>query len=158
MWFFMNTCYALSFLTLILFILDGVQGHFQFAILNANHPTFSLLFAIIYLFTQTLVIFFFVGTGVSIRDYTKEKKLDGNFHRQSIGIKRRVYPPLLLNMLLVMGLFISGGAVDTGHLPTWFHSVLFLVALLHFIIVLLREHRAFQENTDIILQMSGIKS
>ena len=157
MWFFMNTCYFLSLLTFVLFITTGIQGYFRFSVFHSNHATFALLFTIIYLFTQSLIIFFFVGTGVSVRDYTKANHLPAQFHQQSIGIKRRVYPPLLLNMLLVMILFISGGALDTGRVPTWFHSLLFYTAFFHFILVLLREHRAFQENTDIILQMSGVK-
>jgi len=153
----MNTCYFLTLVTVILFAMAGLQGYFQFPVFQANHPTFALLFVIFYLFTQTLVIFFFVGTGVSIRDYIKERHVDAKYHRQSIALKRRVYPPLLLNMLFVMTLFVTGGAVDTGRLPAWFHGLLFYAAFFHFFLVITREHRAFQENTEIILEMSGIK-
>lgn len=156
MWFFMYVCYLLSFLSLLLLMLCGLQGYFHFNIGQANHPAFALLTIIVYLFTQTLIIFFFVGMGVSIRDYTKEKKLGAEFHRQSIAIKRKLYPPLLLNMLLVMVLFISGGAVDTRRIPGWSHGVLFLVCLGDYARVLMIEHGAFRDNAAIILAMSGI--
>ncbi len=158
MWFFMYACYAMSVLSLILFTLCGLQGYFQFTIGQANHPTLALLFVIVYLFTQTLVIFFFVGMGVSIRDFTKEKNLDNRFHKQSIAIKMKIYPPLLLNMLLVMVLFISGGAVDTHRIPGWSHGVLFLVCFSDYVRVLIIEHVAFRDNVSIVLAMSGMNA
>ena len=157
MWFFMNTCYFFTVLSFVMLILSGLQGYFRFFIFNANHATFALLTVIIYLFTETLVIFFFVGMGVSIRDYSQEKHLDQKFHRGSIKIKRCLYPPLLLNMTLVMILFISGGAVDTGHLPGLFHGILFYICILHFIKTIKIEHACFKENTSLVLEMSGIK-
>ena len=65
MWFFMNSCYAFSVLSFLMLILTALQGYFHFTILHANHPTFALLTVIIYLFTQTLIIFFFVGTVIN---------------------------------------------------------------------------------------------
>src|SRR5437870_2886141 len=133
MWFFMYICYFFSALTFLLLLLSGLQGYFHFTILNANHPLFALLTIIVYLFTETLIIFYFVGIGVSIKDYVLANKLKNDYHIRSIGVKRKVYPPLLLNMTLVMVLFVSGGAVDTQRLPGWAHGVLFLVSLIQYL-------------------------
>jgi len=156
MWFFMNACYLLTILSFVMLVITGLQGHFSFPFLNVNHPTFALLTVIIYLFTQTLVIFFFVGIGVSIKEYVKKHKVNPNFHKRSLSIKMRVYPPLLLNMLLIMILFISGGAVDTHRIPAWSHGILFCVCLLHYMQVIGRQHFAFKESTAIILEMAGV--
>ena len=156
MWFFMITCYVLTALSFLMLFITGLQGYFQFSILNANHPTFALLTTIIYLFTQSLIIFFFVGTGVSIRDYTQEKKLDFTYRKRSLAVKRRVYPPLLLNMGLVMGLFISGGAVATHRLAGWIHGIYFLICLADFARVITIEHVCFKDETNVILEMSGV--
>ena len=158
MWFFMNTCYLLTLITFILLVTTGLQGWLHFPILNANHPTFALLTMIVYLFTETLVIFFFVGTGASIKEYTKEHHLKPDYQRQSLAIKRKIYPPLLLNMLLVMILFISGGAVDTNRLPSWLHGTLYGICLLHFVAVIRIQHHSFKENTALVLRMSGVNS
>ncbi len=157
MWFFMNSCYALTAISFLMLLLTALQGYFHFNILNANHPTFALLTVIVYLFTQTLIIFFFVGTGVSIRDYTNEKKLDTIYRQRSLTIKRKLYPPTLLNMLLVMVLFITGGAVDTGRIVPGIHGLLFLVCLLHFLKMILIQHGSFKEETAVILEMSGVR-
>ncbi len=158
MWFFMYTCYIFSLLSLALLSLTGLQGYFGFYIMNANHPTFALLATMIYLFTETLIIFFFVGTGVSIKEYTHDKNLCPIYRQESNAIKRKVYPPMLLNMLLVMTLFISGGAVDTHRFSPNMHGILFLVCLLHFLYVIVVQHNSFKENTELILKMSGVEA
>jgi len=158
MWFFMNTCYVMSLLTFIILIIAFFQSFTNFLVFQANHISFMILASIIYLFTETLVMFFFVGTGVSIKEYTADHKLDSGFHRQSIAIKRRVYPPQLLNMLFMMIVFIMVGAVDTHKAPIWLYQLLFFGSIVHFIKAKIIAHTCFRDNTKIILDMSGIKS
>lgn len=158
MWFFMISCYLFTLLTFVLLFLTALMGYFHFSILNANHPAFALLTIIVYLFTETLVIFFFVGTGVSVKEFTQEQKLDNGFHKRSIEIKRQVYPPLMLNMFLVMTLFITGGAVDTHRLPGWLHGALFLICIVHFVKAVGVQHQCFKKNTALILEMSGLSA
>jgi len=156
MWFFMIACYVLTAVSYVMLLSLGLQGYFGGHLLGVNHPTFALLTAIVYLFTETLVIFFFVGTGVSVKEFTQEHGADPEFHRQSIQIKRRLYPPLLLNILIFMVTFIIGGAVDTNRLPGFVHGLLFVILILHFTKAIMVQHRCFKENTAIILAMSGI--
>ena len=156
MWFFMNTCYLMSLVTFLMLLVAFLQNFFHFFVFQANGVTFIVLTSIVYLFTETLVIFFFVGTGVSIREYTLEHKLKPDYHRQSIAIKRRVYPPLLLNMLFMMTLFVLIGAVDTGRVPVWIFRVYFLFCLWHFLSAKKVQHGCFRDNTSNILKMSGI--
>ena len=155
MWFFMILCYALSLLSFLLLILNGVQGYFHFKIFQANHATLAILTIIVYLFTKTLVIFYFVGIGVSIKEFMLENKLAGDFHKRIIAVKRKIYPPLLLNMLLVMVLFISGGAVDTKHMPGWIHGSLFYLCIFHFMKTAIVEHQSFKESASIVIEMAN---
>ena len=156
MWFFMNTCYVLSVLTFIMFLTAFLQSFLNFPILRANHLTFMVLTCIVYFFTETLVIFFFVGTGVSIKEYTQEHNLDTAFHKKSIAIKRQVYPPLMLNILFMIILFVLVGAVDTHRLPTWLYQVIFIGCLAHYIKAKIIQHECFKNNTRLILDMSGV--
>lgn len=156
MWFFMISCYVLTGVSYLMLALLGAQGYFGFSLVGVNHPTFALLTAIVYLFTQTLVMFFFVGTGVSVKEYTQQHQKDRSFHQQSIQLKRRLYPPLLLNILLFMVVFIIGGAVDTNHLPAIVHGLLFFILFIHFTKTIVVEHSCFKDMTNIILNMSGV--
>jgi amino acid permease len=117
-----------------------------------------ILASIIYCFTETLVIFFFVGTGVSVKEYTQTHNLDHQYHKRSIAIKRRVYPPLMLNLLFMIILFVLVGAVDTGRMPAWIYQIIFIGCLAHYIRIKIVQNGCFKDNTQIILDMSGIKA
>ena len=119
--------------------------------------SFLILTSIVYLFTETLVIFFFVGTGVSVKEYMLEHKITGNFHKRMIGLKRVMYPPQLLNMLILMTAFILYGAADTGKISVWIYRGLLLAGIAHFCYAKVLQHRSFRDNTFIILEMAGIK-
>lgn len=155
MWFFMNTCYLLSLLTFTMFLVAFIQSFLNFRVLQANHLTFMVLTCIVYSFTETLVIFFFVGTGVGVKEYTQEHRLDAAFHKRSIAIKRKVYPPLMLNILFMVILFVLVGAVDTHRLPAWLYQAIFIGCLAHYVKSKIVQHECFRNNTQIILEMSG---
>ncbi len=157
MWFFMNTCYGLSLFTLVLLLIGLAQSFVHFPVFKAGHLTFMLLTSIVYLLTETLIIFFFVGTGVSIKEYTQTHQLSPEYHRRSLAIKYRVYPPLLLNILLMMIVFVLVGAADTHRLPVGVYQLIFMGTLIHFLKTKITVHRSFRDNTRIILDMAGIK-
>ncbi len=119
--------------------------------------SFLILTAIVYLFTETLVIFFFVGTGVSVKEYMLEHKIYGDFHKRMISLKRVMYPPQLLNILILMTAFILYGAADTGKIPHIIYQGLLFGGIIHFCYAKVIQHRSFRDNTFIILEMSGIK-
>jgi hypothetical protein len=157
MWFFMYACYVLSFLTWCLLVVGFFQGLLKFHIFAANHVTFMILASIFYTFTETLVIFFFVGTGVSIKEYSQAHKLSTDFQKRSLAIKRKVYPPLLLNMLFMIILFIMVGAVDTNRVSLWIYLALFIFCILDYIRIKIVQNTCFRDNTALILDMSGVK-
>jgi len=152
----MNTCYVMTLVTFGTLVVAFAQSLFNFPVFKASHVTFMILTCIIYFFTETLVIFFFVGTGVSVRDYTKDHHLEPTFHKRSIAIKRRVYPPLLINIGLMIVLFIMVGAVDTYRVPAWVYQLFFAACIMHYIKIKIVQNVCFRDNTQIILDMSGI--
>ncbi len=157
MWFFMIVCYLLMALSFVLLAFTGIQGYAGFVFFGINHPTMALLTAVVYLFTSTLIMFFFVGTGVSVKEYILEKRGGTPEHYQRcIQIKRKSYPPMLWNLLWVSALFIVGGAVHTHRVPGWIHGLLFWVALLHWGKTIVVQHQCFKENTQIMLETFGV--
>lgn len=158
MWFFMITCYVMSLVSILMLLLAFFQSIFYFDIFAANHLTFMVLTSIVYFFTETLVIFFFVGTGVSVKEYTQAHNLPHSFHKKSIGIKRIVYPPLLLNMLFMIILFCLVGAVDTHRFPAWGYQLIFAGCIFDYLRIKKIQNTCFRENTKNILEMSGLPS
>ena len=157
MWFFMYACYLFSLLSWGMMLVVLGQSISPFFVFHASPMSFLILTSIIYLFTETLIMFFFVGTGVSVKEYMLEQKISGNFHQRSIALKRKLYPPQLLNILILMTAFIFYGAADTGKVSVWVYRGLLLAGIIHFCYAKVIQHRCFRDNTDIILSMAGIK-
>jgi hypothetical protein len=152
----MITCYVSTLITLLALLVGFFQSIFKFPIFESSHVTYMIFVSILYCFTETLVIFFFVGTGVSVKEYTKMHNLPPDYHKRSITIKRKVYPPLMLNLLFMVILFILVGAVDTHRFPMWLYWILFVACIGHYTKVKIQQNECFRENTQLILDMSGI--
>jgi len=157
MWFFMITCYIFSAISLGMLLILAGQSFIPFKVVHASPLSFLILTSIIYLFTETLVMFFFVGTGVSIKEYMLEQKISGDFHQRSIKIKRRVYPPQLLNILILMTAFILFGAADNHKISPWIYRGVLFAGIIQFVQAKLIQNDCFRDNTNIVLDMAGIK-
>ena len=161
MWLFMYACYLMAALTYVLFVLAGLQGIFGFPVLGAPHPTFSFLTAIIYFFTQTLTIFFFVGTSSNIREYldaaerADPKGPAAELVARARHIRGAVSGHIYLNILLFLAQAILGGAVAARAVPRFLHATMVVAAFLHFQYVLWREHLAFRDITAVVVAMTG---
>jgi len=153
----MITCYVMTFISFLSMLIAFFQSFLNFHVFAANHVTFIIFTGLIYFATETLVIFFFVGTGVSIKEYTKDHQLLHTYHQKSISLKRKIYPPLMLNLLIMSIAFILVGAVDTHRIPAWIYQLVFLGGLLQYVDAKKIQHECFRENTYLILDMSGIK-
>lgn len=157
----MYACYLMAAITYVLFVLAGLQGIFGFPVLGAPHPTFSFLTAIIYFFTQTLIVFFFVGTGTNIREYLEAaaradpKGTAAKLVARARHIRGAVSGQIYLNILLFLIQAILGGAVAAGAVPRFLHGTLVAAAFLHFHYVMWREHLAFRDMTAAVVEMTG---
>lgn len=155
MYLFMILIYVLTGVSFLSLLTAGIQGYAGVNLLGINHFAFSFIVVIVYLFTEVLVMFFFVATGASVRDYVREGKASSEYQQKSVSIKQKLYPPTLVNVLLVMTVFIMGGAVDTGILASWLHGLVYGIAMIHLLFTIGRQHACFKENTAVILAMTG---
>jgi len=157
MWALMISCYLLMAASFLALLLTGLQGYFEFTIVGAPHPQAALATVILYMFTESLVMFTFIGTGVNIKDYLREHGGDPALYERVKKGKRVVFPRMMISIFLVGLVFILGGAVDRGFLPDWIHGLLFILAILYYGRLIVAEHRCFREHTNIILEMCGIE-
>ena len=102
-------------------------------------------------------MFFFVGTGVSIKEYIQENpSINSSYHNRSIKLKRKLYPPtmaltiLFVAMVILDGLFIIGQTKEI-----WFH-ITYGLTVYYFIKSVNIQHYCFKDNTQIILEMTGL--
>ena len=89
MWFFMILSYIMVAVSGVGLALVGLNHYLNFW--PTTHITLDLLVSIIFIAAQTLVMFFFVGTGVNIKEYTQDHpEIGDKFYKGVLGIKRKL--------------------------------------------------------------------
>ncbi|MEC9106202.1 MAG: hypothetical protein VX960_03730 [Candidatus Neomarinimicrobiota bacterium] len=146
----MITSYILILLSAVGLILIGINHYIN--IWPTQHISFDLFVSLIFIATQTLIIFFFVGTGVNIKEYTLSK--DNKFYRGIIAIKRKLYPPTLAVTILFMITVIVDGAYFLGKVNEWWFHISYVLTLYYFFKSSIEQHKAFIGSTNIILAMT----
>ena len=141
---------ALSFFTIFI---NGFQWIFRFDIYNANYISFSFISTILYMFTQSAIMFYFIGAGKKIKEIILEHNLDKKIYQKVIDIKNKLFPPLTLNILIVGVAFILGGGVQTKVLSKYWHYFMFYLGLIHYVKVIFIQHKSLIENADILLEV-----
>ena len=68
--------YFLMYISLILLSVNGAQGYLSFKIYNASHIQFAFLSTIFYMFSQSWIMFYFIGSGKKIKEIIIEYKFD----------------------------------------------------------------------------------
>jgi hypothetical protein len=116
--------------------------------LVTRHVALAIPTVMLSLFSQSMVIFFFIGTGRLVKDevarYPEEVKR--RVHGKLSEFKRRTSPPATFALLSSIAVFVLGGAVHTRALPPWTHLASSLAALFLHSWALVAEWRAFGEN------------
>ncbi len=93
-----------------------------------SHIHFALFGIVVVLFTHTMTLFYFVGTGSRIKKVVREYQLPGTLFERTVRFKSRLFPWLTFTPLVTMLAFIIGGGAHTRVLPGWIHGVLALAA------------------------------
>ena len=147
--------YLFIAITFILLVLTGMQGYYKFQIIQANHSQFALLSTIFYMLTETLIMFYFIGSGTAIKKAIQATGISTNLYDNVKKTKMKLFPHLTLNMVFIGTVFILGGAVQTGEMSGWIHGLLFDLAFIHFLYTTFLQHRGFKENVDILGELAN---
>jgi hypothetical protein len=144
--------------TYTLFVVSGLQGIFGFSVMGTSHATFSFLTTIIYLFFQTLTVFFFIGTSTNIREYISARQQTpqtSELLSQARVVRSKVSGQIYLNILLFLTQAVLGGAIAASAVPRFLHGSMVIAAFLHFHYMLWREHLGFRDMTKIVIKMTN---
>ena len=159
MWFFMTFSYVLILLSGFGLTLIGINHYFD--IWAQNHITLDLIVSIIFIAGQTLVMFFFVGTGVNVREYLESHlELGDSLYKQMFAIKRKLYPPTMMLTMLFIAMVIGDGVFfiklnTSGRISGWWFHILYLLTIYYFYKATTIQHTSFKESTEIVLTMTG---
>ena len=145
--------YVLVFISGIGLLLIGINHYINFW--AQNHITLDLLVSLIFIASQTLVMFFFVGTGVNVREYLEShKEIGDDLYRQMFAIKRKLYPPTMMVTIMFMAMVIIDGAFFIGKVSEWWFHILYLLTIYYYYKATRVQHLSFKDSTKIILVMT----
>ena len=153
MWGFMIICYTFMLFNAVNLFITGLSGYFQFNIFGADHTRFALFTILIFIITETIVMYFFISTGKGIKEALGKELGETILWDQEKKLKRKLFPQLMLTIFLVCTVFILGGAVDTQTSFAWLHGPLFLLAFFHHLWTLLVKNNSFKEQIAIISEL-----
>lgn len=115
----------------------------------ADHITIALVTVVAGLFSQSMTMFFFIGTGKELKDASKQ---DSSIVAQTRAFKNRVFPSAMWAMATIMVTFITGGGVGSGKTPVWLHDALAALSIFMYARAYVIQIRAMNENATLMEQ------
>ena len=136
-------------------VASGLHGSMVGPIAKAlvtRHVGFAIPAVIFSLFSQSMVIFYFIGTGRLVKDDTARWP---EAERRRIltalsDLKRRTSPAATFALLSSITVFVLGGAVHTRALPSWTHLAASVGAVVIHCWALAVEWKAFADNARLM--------
>ena len=112
----------------------------------AQHILAALVTVLLGLFSQSMTMFFFIGSGKEIKEKVKGAPDEAAVVQQTRVFKSRVFPAAMYSILILMVTFITGGGVSLGKTPRWMHLILAFTTLVMYGRAYWVEIRAMHEN------------
>lgn len=154
MWFLMIISYVLMFVSGLLLILSGLQGHLLFDVLGRYHITFSIFVIIVYVFTETLILFFFITLSKKIKEIMSKNSINDVEAKKFHNLRSKLFKYTSLNLLIIGSNFILGAGVHTLVIPLFIHTILFYLGLVHYFLLVKIQHLCFKEFSDLIIRVN----
>ena len=143
-------------ISFFLLSVNGAQGYLDFKIYNATHIQFAFISTIFYMFTESWIMFYFIGSGKTIKETIVAYNLDTNIYDDVLLSKRKLFPHITLNVFLIGTVFVIGGGVHTKSIPILAHSILFFISLIHFIYLIYLQHFYFKDTARILSHLGTL--
>ena len=116
----------------------------------AQHIFFALATVVIGLFSQSMTMFFFIGTGRQLKDKTAGDAAEAAVKQATRAMAMKVSPAATYAMAMLMITFIMGGGVGSGKTPLWLHLTLSAATVLLYARAYWIEIRAMDENARLM--------
>src|ERR1044072_9036505 len=88
---------------------------------TADHIIVAIVTVVLGLFSQSMTMFFFIGTGKEIKDKSNQNP---EAVKQTRAFKAKVFPAATYAIAMLMVAVIMGGGVASGKTPHWLHLTL----------------------------------
>ena len=88
----------------------------------SRHISYGIFSTLITLFAHSMMMFYLIGKGKSVKDAMAEHHVEGDYHRRIAAARKPVFSIGTVAMAITMVTAIAGASVDTGVLPPIVHA------------------------------------
>ena len=149
-----------ALLSIVCLIATLLMGFMVIKTSLAQHVLFGFFTTFLVTLTQSMTMFYFIGTGKQVKDLVTALPSGPQFIQRTKVFKAKVFPPALWAMLFTMATMIIGGGVHThvSWTPPILHAFLAAAALYFNIVAFWKEakymieHNILMEELDRLLQ------
>ena len=124
----------------------------------SQHVLFGLFTTFLVTLTQSMTMFYFIGTGKHVKDLVASLPEGGNLIQRTRVFKAKVFPPALWAMLFTMATMIIGGGVHThvAWTPPLLHGALAGVSLYFNVVAFWKEAKYMAENNMLMEEVNRL--
>jgi len=90
----------------------------------SRHISFGIFSTLMILFAHSMMMFYLIGKGKSVKDAMAEHHLTGDYHQRIAAARKPVFSIGTLAMAVTMITAIMGASVDTRVLPPIVHAMI----------------------------------
>jgi hypothetical protein len=136
-----------TLLTIAGLICTIIVGFQATAARAADHIIVAIVTVVIGLFSQSMTMFFFIGTGKELKDASDQ---NADVVQRTRAFKSKVFPAAMWAMTAIMITFITGGGVGQGKTPIWLHDALAALSIFMYARAYWIQIRAMNENATLM--------
>jgi hypothetical protein len=90
----------------------------------SRHISYGIFSTLITLFAHSMMMFYLIGKGKSVKDAMAEHHVTGDYHQRIAAARKPVFAIGTYAMAATMIAAIVGASVDTGVLPPMVHAMI----------------------------------
>jgi len=90
----------------------------------SRHISYGIFSTLVTLFAHSMMMFYLIGKGKSVKDAMAEHNVGGDYHRRIAAARKPVFSIGTLAVAVTMITAIIGASVDTGVLPPMVHAMI----------------------------------
>jgi hypothetical protein len=147
-----------ALLSIVCFIATLLMGFMVFGTTLAQHVLFGLFTTFLVTLTQSMTMFYFIGTGKQVKDLVASLPTGPDLVQRTKVFKAKVFPPALWAMLFTMATMIIGGGVHThvAWTPPLLHALLAVASLYYNIVAFWKEAKYMIENNLLLAEVDRL--
>jgi hypothetical protein len=116
----------------------------------SRHISYGIFSTLITLFAHSMMMFYLIGKGKSVKDAMAEHHVTGDYYRRIAAARKPVFSVGTVAMAITMVTAIIGASVDTGVLPPMVHAMIAYGAIVCNLTAAKIEISALSESSRIV--------